>query len=136
MISGRLLRWRGLLGPSSNTIQNRTRFSRAEQDRCTADRPERPAGHPVAVESRSKHLPPEAATTAGASCTGVCAVGNSPVTAGGAVRLPIETPTPTTAFDPSGVPRALTTPNKLAADSPKVICGNACLDLLPSPGSY
>jgi hypothetical protein len=63
-------------------------------------------------------------------------VGNRPVTAGGAVRLPIETPTPTAAFDPSGVPRALTTLNKLAADSPKVTCGNACLDLLPSPGSY
>ena len=55
--------------------------------------------------------------TADASCTGVCEAGNSPTTAGGAVRLPIETPTPTAAV--GAAPRALTALDNSAADAPK-----------------
>src|SRR5581483_7947051 len=67
----------------------------------------------------SPDSPAPSGVAADASCTGTCELGNSPTTAGGAVNLPIDTPTPVAAVvDTSPRPAAPNAPGPRPANPP------------------
>src|SRR6185437_11740462 len=68
-------------------------------------------GNPVSPAGRGD--------AADASWTGICAAGNSPTTAGGAITLPSGNPAPTNAVGAdSTAPSALAASDRLAAEAP------------------